>query len=168
VDVTYQWQMKMVVGSNWEDIQDATNETFKPVRDGNHEYRVVYRTPVYNISNEIIDTHRHESESIWLEAFGELNLMPLYLGLSFTAILGLVLLVSLPLSITFMTNGGSKISRLKIRAYEDISVLPIPLKEHFQFDGWYLDESLSKKMNIGRMPRKDLKLYAKWIETKKN
>ena len=65
--------------------------------------------------------------------------------------------------ITFNPNGG-------ILEKETITIehgkeynLPIPTKEGFTFDGWYLDENFQEKIDEKKEITTDLTLYAKWV-----
>lgn len=61
-------------------------------------------------------------------------------------------------TITFDTNGGSKISSITFEKGEKVS-LPIPTREGYEFLGWFDgDEKITKVSQI----TKDVKLVAKW------
>lgn len=65
------------------------------------------------------------------------------------------------LRITFYTNGGNVIDDLyPIFPTEEISY-PLPYKSGYVFDGWYLDEELTKK--APEIPLVDMDFHAKWL-----
>lgn len=47
-------------------------------------------------------------------------------------------------------------------AYSDSELL-IPIRESYTFDGWYIDQSLTIKYDLGTFPKSNMTLYAKWI-----
>ena len=67
-------------------------------------------------------------------------------------------------TITFDTQGGSKIEPIKIKAGATITLPNNPTKEGYIFDGWYLSDALVEEFNITKTITGDITLYAKWIE----
>lgn len=65
-------------------------------------------------------------------------------------------------TISFDENGGESVSQISAKFDESVT-LSITTKTGFDFDGWYLDESLETKANITTMPDTNPTLYAKWI-----
>ena len=63
--------------------------------------------------------------------------------------------------LSFNSNGGTNVDEIIQVAGSTIN-LEIPFKEGYSFDGWYLDEELSKPFDRFRMPNQDTTLYAKW------
>lgn len=67
-------------------------------------------------------------------------------------------------TITFETNGGSKIGVITNYVGERITEPSIPIKDNYIFDGWYLDNGVfEKKYEFNVMPEQNITLYAKWI-----
>ena len=67
-------------------------------------------------------------------------------------------------TITFDTQGGSKIEPIKIKAGATITLPNNPTKEGYVFEGWYLSDALVEEFNITKTITGDITLYAKWIE----
>ena len=89
-------------------------------------------------------------------------------------------------NIIFITNGGNEIVNMNVGvaanqdSYQD---LPIPVKEGYNFEGWYFDTAFNNKVevtnskDINPIPEyddnncliryKDIELYANWIELPK-
>jgi len=64
-------------------------------------------------------------------------------------------------TITFNSNGGTKVETQEINN-GDSAVKPIdPEKEGYEFDGWYLN---NKKYYFNEKVKKDIELEAKWIK----
>lgn len=61
--------------------------------------------------------------------------------------------------VVFDSNGGTKISEVKIKGNERVSEPNDPTKEGYIFDGWYLDNKL---YNFDSKVTKDIVLKAKW------
>lgn len=81
-------------------------------------------------------------------------------ALIITIVLCLVL-KSRTYTITFDTNGGTKINSQEVNNGE-IAIKPIdPTKAGYKFDGWYLD---GEKYYFDEKVKKDIKLEAKWIK----
>ena len=66
-------------------------------------------------------------------------------------------------TITFDTDGGNKIDSVKVEKGKTYK-LPEPVKEKYQFVGWYLDD---KKVDDTTVFDKDVTLKAKWEEQTK-
>ena len=65
-------------------------------------------------------------------------------------------------TLTFDSTGGSEIQSIEISTSTEPESLPIPTKEHFSFDGWYIDEDYSIKAE-NHIFRRNQTVYAKWI-----
>ena len=67
-------------------------------------------------------------------------------------------------TITYMLNGGQFLTNHYPTTFQsgDTIVFPVPVKEGYEFDGWYVDESLTTVLNNSMV--QDLVLYAKWVE----
>lgn len=66
-------------------------------------------------------------------------------------------------AITFETNGGAAIESVSYRGGREITadMLPVPEREGYTFEGWYLDAELAEKAESFVM-KKDVTLYAAW------
>jgi uncharacterized repeat protein (TIGR02543 family) len=73
----------------------------------------------------------------------------------------LVLNNNAPVSVTFITNGGTEIATKEIKSLEEIEK---PSKEGYSFSGWYDNSSFSgdKLMSLPTKNKGELILYAKW------
>ncbi|MHA7965828.1 InlB B-repeat-containing protein [Paenibacillus sp. CAU 1782] len=68
-------------------------------------------------------------------------------------------------TVSFETNGGNVIVNVSVENNSNLADLPTPLKEGFMFEGWYLDEALTRKWDLlTDRVTKNISLYAKWIE----
>ena len=63
-------------------------------------------------------------------------------------------------SISFSTNGGSEVAEMIIEGNQTSVSVPTPVKEGYEFLGWYTDMRMSKPWD-GSVSS-DLVLYAKW------
>lgn len=69
-------------------------------------------------------------------------------------------------TISFETNGGNEIKKKKQRTGSKIILPEAPTKDGFHFDGWYIDEELTKRLVLNQNPlRQNITLYAKWTIT---
>lgn len=66
--------------------------------------------------------------------------------------------------IQFDTQGGELLDPISQVFDEDFPEIQ-PIKEGYDFLGWYLDQSLTIPFTQPKMPARDLMLYAKWEET---
>ena len=64
-------------------------------------------------------------------------------------------------TITFKTNGGSEVKNIKVKSGSKLEDTPIPTKDGYIFDGWYLD---GEEYNFDKSVDEDLTLVAKWIK----
>ena len=68
-------------------------------------------------------------------------------------------------SVSFNANGGStNVLSKDIKTNEPIGELPIPTKENYLFDGWYMDQNWEKKITPDSILdiSENITLYAKW------
>lgn len=67
-------------------------------------------------------------------------------------------------TINFETNGGNKITSVKVKKEESISAPLAPVKNGYKFDGWYIDKELTQSYDFSSAVTKSFTLYAKWTE----
>ncbi|GEM_PF-1658300 len=66
--------------------------------------------------------------------------------------------------ITFETNGGNVIDQAEFELSPTNMVLPTPEKVDYQFDGWYLDTTLTTPFSYDNLvDLTSVTLYAKWV-----
>lgn len=68
------------------------------------------------------------------------------------------------ITVTFNTNGGSKISEQLLAANSTVKEPDAPTKEGFEFSGWYTDKALTSKYDFAKKITQGLTLYAAWTE----
>ncbi len=64
-------------------------------------------------------------------------------------------------SITFVTNGGDPIENM-VCEYNSSLTIPVPQRDNYTFENWYVDELGQELFNYETMPANNLTLYAKW------
>ncbi len=65
----------------------------------------------------------------------------------------------------FDSNGGSQVSHQIVKK-SDVAKKPIdPVKDCYEFLGWYTDSALTKKYDFSKPVLSDITLYAKWDES---
>ena len=69
-------------------------------------------------------------------------------------------------TVKFDTNGGSRISDVKVSKNETISEPTEPKKDGFEFAGWFTDKELKNKYDFDTKVTKNFTLYAAWTEAK--
>ncbi len=161
--VTYQWEFKRDDADNWGTLVDATESSYVPATNGTHGYRCVYRYVVDN--GGIPDEKRRESEGLWITLTGGFDWTPIYLSASAVLLIALALFLTWPTPIDYETNGGTPLATAHAKAFSDITLQPVPVKEGYVFDGWFLDRDLTKPFNLVRASRKKIRLYARWIKS---
>lgn len=67
-------------------------------------------------------------------------------------------------TVSFETNGGSKINAERVSKNTTLKEPATPTKESFAFDGWYTDKELKTKYDFSEKVTKSLTLYAAWAE----
>ena len=66
-------------------------------------------------------------------------------------------------TISFESNGGTKVDSITADIGSEIVEPNVPIKEGYNFVGWYLDnETFENKYEFNGMPDEDIILYAKW------
>jgi M6 family metalloprotease-like protein/uncharacterized repeat protein (TIGR02543 family) len=65
-----------------------------------------------------------------------------------------------PVKIDFNSMGGSRVDRIYV--HDEPITPPIPIKEGYQFEGWYVDQDFSRPFTFSTIPEESLTLYAKW------
>lgn len=67
-------------------------------------------------------------------------------------------------TVTFDTQGGSKIDPKTVTLNKRLDSLDSPTKEGYEFDGWYLSSSGYQAFDFKSNITQDMTLYAKWID----
>ncbi len=67
-------------------------------------------------------------------------------------------------TITFNSNGGSKVDPITGKPGDNITKPADPTKQGYIFAGWYKEETFQMEFVFSTMPSSDITLYAKWIE----
>lgn len=66
--------------------------------------------------------------------------------------------------ITFKTNGGSKVKKIKAKKNEPFVMPAVPTKAGYMFGGWFKDKECKNRFILYKLSkRKNVKVYAKWI-----
>lgn len=65
-------------------------------------------------------------------------------------------------TVVFESNGGTKIDSKKVEKGSQLSDLPVPEKEGFEFEGWYTDAACTVKFEPDTKIVEDITLFAKW------
>lgn len=68
-------------------------------------------------------------------------------------------------TISFNTNGGNIIENKKIEKNSQLKNI-IPVKQDYDFEGWYLDSNFQTKFDFNSEITEDITLYAKWVVLK--
>ena len=69
-------------------------------------------------------------------------------------------------TVSFNTNGGNKITSQTVAKDNSVKEPTAPIKENFEFAGWYTDKELTTKYDFTGKVTKSFTLYAKWTEQK--
>ena len=69
-------------------------------------------------------------------------------------------------TVSFNTNGGNKITSQTVAKDNSVKEPTAPIKENFEFVGWYTDKELTTKYDFTEKVTKSFTLYAKWTEQK--
>ena len=67
-------------------------------------------------------------------------------------------------TVSFDTNGGSKVSNKTVTRNSAVSEPTAPTKDGYTFDGWYSDKELKTAYDFDTKVTKSFTLYAKWTE----
>lgn len=67
-------------------------------------------------------------------------------------------------TVTFDTQGGSRISSQTVSRNSTVSEPSEPTKDGYTFDGWYTDEECTEAYDFSSGVTRNLTLYAKWTE----
>ena len=71
-------------------------------------------------------------------------------------------------TVTFETNGGSRIEKQSVTKDTLLSEPSAPTKEGYVFAGWYTDKELKEKFDFSQTVTKNLTLYAAWTEAEED
>ena len=69
-------------------------------------------------------------------------------------------------TVSFNTNGGNKITSQTVAKNNSVKEPTAPIKENFEFAGWYTDKELTTKYDFTEKVTKSFTIYAKWTEQK--
>jgi len=69
-------------------------------------------------------------------------------------------------TVTFNTDGGSKVTSQRIRRNAKATEPEVPAKDGFEFKGWYTDKEFENAYDFTAKVTKSITLYAKWVEEK--
>ena len=67
-------------------------------------------------------------------------------------------------TVSFETNGGNDIASKTVTKNSVIKEPELPIKDGFDFEGWYTDKELETKYDFTEKVTKNFTLYAKWTE----
>jgi uncharacterized repeat protein (TIGR02543 family) len=70
------------------------------------------------------------------------------------------------LTVTFNSNGGSKVAAQMFKAGSKISKLPKTARKGYAFKGWYTAKKGGAKLNTNTVVDKDVTYYARWTAKK--
>ena len=65
--------------------------------------------------------------------------------------------------ISFNSNGGSSINSIEVKEGELLSRPTDPVKEGFDFAGWYKNSNLTEEYDFSKPVRESFILHAKWV-----
>ncbi|WP_169824178.1 InlB B-repeat-containing protein [Clostridium formicaceticum] len=65
-------------------------------------------------------------------------------------------------TVSFQANGGTSLNPVSVVKGSKINAPESPLRTGYIFDGWYQDQSLTRKMNFNNPISENMVLYAKW------
>lgn len=74
----------------------------------------------------------------------------------------LTLIVTNDCTVSFESNDGSYISNMTVTFGEKLDSLDIPMREGYDFDGWYTDIHLTEEWDYDTIIDSNITLYAKW------
>lgn len=66
-------------------------------------------------------------------------------------------------TVSFESNGGSKVASESVRKNTTLTAPTAPTKENYEFDAWYTDKKLTEKFDFDTKITKSITLYAKWV-----
>ena len=65
--------------------------------------------------------------------------------------------------VNFNSNGGTDVKSMLIDEGTQLSTLPVPTREGYKFDGWYIDENFSNMLADNATVWDNFTAYAKWV-----
>ena len=71
-------------------------------------------------------------------------------------------------TVSFETNGGSKIESVSVERNKTVAEPSAPTKDGFTFAGWYTDKALKTAYDFSEKVTKNMTLYAKWTADQTN
>ena len=66
--------------------------------------------------------------------------------------------------VTFNSNGGSEVVTQLVQEGYTATIPEDPMRERYNFAGWYIDEELTKPFSFSTEITADITLYAKWVK----
>ncbi len=66
-------------------------------------------------------------------------------------------------TVTFSTDGGDQLEAIQVQLGRSLPDAPKPVKSGFSFEGWYLNEALTRPLSSSHTFSGDTLLYAKWM-----
>ncbi len=67
-------------------------------------------------------------------------------------------------TVSFETNGGDKVLSKTVKRNDTLTEPTVPVKDGFDFAGWYTDKELKEKYDFSAKVTKSMTLYAAWTE----
>lgn len=61
-------------------------------------------------------------------------------------------------------NGGTGVGNIRVKRGGKVSELPIPTRDGYVFEGWYVDSAFKTEFDLNTVINKGITLYAKWTE----
>ena len=68
-------------------------------------------------------------------------------------------------NVDFVTNGANTVGRRTVEYGKTLGTMPYVEKSGYIFDGWYLDENFTYRVNENTPIYGDMTFYAKWVRT---
>ena len=62
--------------------------------------------------------------------------------------------------ISFETTGGEKLNPIVAMKNQPVDYLPIPVREEYEFENWYLDAACTNAFNVASGSNDNVTLYA--------
>ncbi len=141
---------------------DKDNQDWKKITDGNFTNEAKYRLKIFFKPKDGYDFDKLTADKITLQGHGKAVEYGDHNGDKFA----LFDLTAIPPNhtLTFSTGDGSAIDPVTRPENTVIDLAGyLPTKDGFTFDGWYIDEGLTNKVESVTLGQ-DMTVYAKWME----